>query len=134
MLLLWFTLATVSFAMFSLQPNSLFIINALLLIGGAAIGGSQTLTIAFISQYYPSAIRSTGVGWGLGIGRIGAIIAPTLGGFLLSQNYPLETNFLFLMIPAIIGIITVSLIRHKPDIKEKLEAGNAEVPGFDSVN
>jgi AAHS family 4-hydroxybenzoate transporter-like MFS transporter len=50
---------------------------------GFCVTGGQTASNAVAAGYYPTAIRSTGVGWCLGIGRIGSIIGPVLGGALL---------------------------------------------------
>ncbi|WP_339530006.1 MFS transporter [Pseudomonas mucidolens] len=36
---------------------------------------------------YDASVRATGVGWGIGIGRIGAIISPTVAGFLLDDGW-----------------------------------------------
>jgi AAHS family 4-hydroxybenzoate transporter-like MFS transporter len=51
---------------------------------GIGVIGGQTGSNALTAEFYPTAIRSTGVGWALGIGRIGSIIGPTLGGMLLA--------------------------------------------------
>ena len=48
---------------------------------GFCIVGGQTASNALAADYYPTSIRSTGVGWCLGIGRIGGIVGPILGGF-----------------------------------------------------
>ncbi|PXX71905.1 benzoate transport [Pseudomonas sp. LAMO17WK12:I10] len=36
---------------------------------------------------YDASVRATGVGWGIGIGRIGAILSPTVAGFLLDGGW-----------------------------------------------
>ena len=59
------------------------------------------------------AIRSTGLGWALGIGRTGAILAPILIGVLVSLNLPLQQNFIAIAMPAVIGMIAVLLIDHR---------------------
>ena len=41
---------------------------------------------ALSATYYPTYLRSTGIGWGLGIGRVGAIIGPWLVGHFLSLD------------------------------------------------
>ena len=61
-----------------------FILYSLIAIAGAATIGSQILLYTFVAQFYPTALRSTGMGWASGIGRIGAIIGPVLTGALLT--------------------------------------------------
>jgi AAHS family 4-hydroxybenzoate transporter-like MFS transporter len=53
---------------------------------GVGVIGGQTVSNALTADYYPTAIRSTGIGWALGIGRVGSILGPILGGYLLSYG------------------------------------------------
>jgi MFS transporter, AAHS family, 4-hydroxybenzoate transporter len=55
------------------------------------------------AEFYPTAIRSTGVGWALGIGRIGSIIGPTLGGTLLALGGETRHIFWAASIPPLIA-------------------------------
>ena len=50
---------------------------------GFCIVGAQSGSNAIVAGYYPTAVRSTGVGWALGIGRIGSIVGPWVGGLIL---------------------------------------------------
>jgi len=54
---------------------------------GLFVFGAQTMLNAIAASVYPSAMRSTGSGWALGIGRIGQIIGPWIGGYLLSLHW-----------------------------------------------
>ena len=73
---------------------------------GVGIIGGQNASHALSSEFYPTRIRSTGVGWALGIGRIGSIVGPMVGGLLLSQNTPMRDVFWAALIPA--GIATLA--------------------------
>ncbi|HTO61350.1 MAG TPA: aromatic acid/H+ symport family MFS transporter, partial [Bradyrhizobium sp.] len=53
------------------------------------------------ATYYPTDIRSTGVGWALGIGRVGSIVGPLVGGMMLSRQVGAETLFLAAAVPAL---------------------------------
>jgi AAHS family 4-hydroxybenzoate transporter-like MFS transporter len=55
--------------------------------------------------FYPNEIRSTGVGWALGVGRIGSITGPVLGGWLLAQGTAVERVFWTAAIPASIATL-----------------------------
>ncbi len=70
---------------------------------GAGILGGQTGANALAASFYPTYIRSTGVGWALGIGRIGSIVGPVLGGIMLSLHWPLTTIFMAAAIPSLVG-------------------------------
>ena len=70
---------------------------------GVGIIGGQNASHALSSEFYPTRIRSTGVGWALGIGRIGSIVGPVVGGLLLTQNTPMRDVFWAALIPATIA-------------------------------
>ncbi|MBT0669244.1 MFS transporter [Novosphingobium profundi] len=61
----------------SLAPRMLL---AAALLAGIGIGASQKGMTSAAAQFYPPAIRSTGLGWALGVGRIGAAAGPLLLG------------------------------------------------------
>ena len=50
-------------------------------------------------------VRSTGVGWALGIGRIGSIVGPLVGGMMLARQVGPETLFSAAAVPALIACI-----------------------------
>ena len=70
---------------------------------GAGVIGGQTGANALAASFYPTYIRSTGVGWALGIGRIGSIVGPIFGGIMLSLHLPLTTVFLAGAVPTHVG-------------------------------
>ncbi|SEJ31111.1 MFS transporter, AAHS family, benzoate transport protein [Azotobacter beijerinckii] len=77
---------------------------------GASTLGTQLLAYAYAGDFYPSAIRSTGVGFASGIGRIGAIVAPILIGWLVSLSLPLEQNFMAIGLAGVFGAVAVTLV------------------------
>jgi MFS transporter, AAHS family, 4-hydroxybenzoate transporter len=80
-------------------------------LSGFFAGASQTGVIALAAVSYPVAIRSTGVGWAMAIGRLGSVIGPILGSFFLSWNWRVELIFPVIAAPALIGALCVFLIR-----------------------
>ena len=79
-------------------------------IAGATTIGSLILLYAYVAQYYPTSIRSTGLGWASGIGRNGAIVGPLLGGALLAMALPHQMNFLALAVPGAIATVAIALV------------------------
>lgn len=53
---------------------------------GFAVIGAQNGANALAAETYPTAARSTGVGWALGVGRVGSILGPLLGGVLVGKT------------------------------------------------
>jgi len=90
--------------------NPMWVLYTLMGIAGATTIGSQILLYAYVAQYYPTSIRSTGLGWASGIGRNGAIVGPMLGGTLLALALPHHVNFLALAIPGAIATVAIALV------------------------
>ncbi|MHA3061671.1 aromatic acid/H+ symport family MFS transporter [Acinetobacter sp. ANC 4636] len=90
-----------------------FILYICIAIAGAASIGGQILLLAYMSQFYSSNIRATGLGMALGVGRLGAILGPILCGWLLSLKLPLTYNFIALAIPCMIAVISISMIHYR---------------------
>lgn len=86
---------------------------------GVGVIGGQTVANALSADYYPTTIRATGVGWSLGIGRIGSILGPTLGGYLLSYGGTARHVFWAAAVPALIATFAALAVSLK-----KKEASN----------
>ena len=65
---------------------------------------------ALAATYYPTSLRATGVGWSLGIGRIGSIVGPVIGGELIRLNWSNATLFIAAAVPALISASMLALI------------------------
>ena len=104
------------------QSNQ-FLLYILVFLAGAASIGSQMLLYSYVAQYYPLAIRSTGIGWSSAIGRMGAIVGPILIGSLLGMSLPAYINFIVVGIPVLITAIAIALIVHE-DKSEKIAVGS----------
>jgi len=119
-----FALAAVSIMLlgFRLPTEALFIVVGL---AGASTIGTQIVANAYAGQFYPMAIRGTGLGWALGIGRSGAILAPIVIGVLVGMSLPLQQNFVAIAIPAVIGMVAVLLIDHRQSASTPLPTRSA---------
>lgn len=65
------------------------------------------------ARLYPADIRTTGVGWGIGLGRFGAVIAPYLAGLLIAAGWGVSILFTVFAIPLVIGGWITYSIRSK---------------------
>jgi MFS transporter, AAHS family, 4-hydroxybenzoate transporter len=70
---------------------------------GFCTSGVQKGGNALSVYFYPVALRSTGLGWGLGIGRIGAIVGPLTVGYLLTSGWPSPAIFAVMAVPMLVG-------------------------------
>lgn len=106
-----YLLAAVSITLlgYRVSTEMLFLLVGL---AGASTIGTQIVTYAYVGQFYPMAVRATGIGWASGVGRSGAILAPIVIGSLVGLALPLQQNFMAIAIPAVIAALAVSLINH----------------------
>lgn len=81
-------------------------------LAGASTIGTQIVTYAYAGQFYPMAIRSTGIGFASGVGRSGAILAPIVIGMLVAMALPLQQNFVAIAIPGALAALAVAMIHH----------------------
>jgi len=75
-------------------------LSALFLAGACTMGAAPGL-YAVIASVYPTAIRSTGAGLVLGVGRIGSVLGPAAGGLLLSLHWPVPAIFAAMALPGL---------------------------------
>lgn len=56
---------------------------------------------------YPAQVRATGMGWAIGIGRIGAIVAPTMAGLLLDGGWQPASLYYVFALPLVVAALAV---------------------------
>ncbi|MGE3989490.1 MFS transporter [Pseudorhodoplanes sp.] len=83
---------------------------AVILCAGFCVLGAQFGINALAANYYPTRMRSTGVGWALGMGRIGSIVGPLLGGLMITAHWTTEMIFGVTAVTALLAAIAVFVI------------------------
>jgi MFS transporter, AAHS family, 4-hydroxybenzoate transporter len=110
MLAVTFAVATASVALIGQPGFSLPMLYAIVFIAGWCIVGGQPGLNALASSYYPTYLRSTGVGAGLGVGRLGALVGPLIGGALVTAQWsPQQLLWAAAIAPAISTAVIVTL-------------------------
>jgi AAHS family 4-hydroxybenzoate transporter-like MFS transporter len=107
MLISTFALATVSIAFIGQPGVSLTLLGIIVFVAGWCVIGGQPGINALSATYYPTYLRSTGIGWGLGVGRLGAIVGPYIGGVLLGNQWSTQQLFWAAALPALISTLTM---------------------------
>lgn len=87
---LGFAVAGLAMAFLGSFLDSSFAISAALVVIGFFVSGGNGGTSAYAGAIYPTALRSTGIGWALGIGRTGAFIAPLIGAALVAAKWDMS--------------------------------------------
>lgn len=90
--------------------------TALLLVLAAVAGygavATQTLINGWVTRSYPAQARTTGVGWSLGIGRIGGIVGPSVTGWIVSATSGGTAAFLLFAAVGVVGALVAGAVRH----------------------
>jgi len=109
----WFALAAVFLAVLSIRLPGIGIYVSVLL-AGVFVFSSQVLVYAFVAERYPAAVRATAIGSASGVGRLGAIVGPLVGGQLIAAGVGYPWGFYVFAIVAVLGgaaVATVTMSR-----------------------
>jgi AAHS family benzoate transporter-like MFS transporter len=104
----YFALGAVCISLLGVNPP-MVLLYLLIFIAGAGTTGTQILLYASVAEFYTLSVRSTGLGWASGMGRVGAIVGPMLGGVLLAAKLPLTWNFVAFAIPGLISVLATAV-------------------------
>ena len=100
-------MATICIGLLTIKPSVTIIYLLIGLAGIGSVGITQILN-AYVTQYFPSHIRATSLGWGLGLGRVGAIAGPILIGIIMTMQYDLAWNFYLFSFAGLIALYLFS--------------------------
>lgn len=77
---------------------------------GLFVGGPQICLNYLAVIIYPTAVRATGIGWAIGLGRIGTILGAAAGGPLLDQ-YGVRGFFLAMAVPLLLSAMAAMMVK-----------------------
>ena len=108
-----FVIAAVSLILLTLDFPLPVLLIAVAFAGVGSLG-TQVLVYGFVSNYYPTPARAAGVAWCAGFGRLGGILGPLVGGFLISAKAPSNVAFVVFAAVALAGgLVTFFVRRHR---------------------
>ena len=84
--------SAIGMVIFAYAPNELNLLMILILLIGILQQGGFTGLYGAASKVYPTEIRSTGIGWAIGLGRSGAVAGPTIAGYLIVAGFDMDVN------------------------------------------
>lgn len=105
---------------------SVTVVYLMLVLAGVGTHGTQCLIIAAVASHYPGHLRGTALGWALGTGRIGAVVAPQVGGLLLAAGLGVNSNFIAFAGAAAIAAVLLAAVGLK--LKSKLSTSSTPSP------
>ena len=77
---------------------------------GITVQGGFNGFWALAAKIYPPEVRATGIGWALGVGRIGAVLGPIVGGVLIGAGASMALTFVFYAAIALVAALLVSRV------------------------
>ncbi len=108
--LAWFGLAAVFLALLSIRIESSLLVYVAVLLAGIFVFSAQVLVYAFVGHLYPPDIRGTALGMSAGVGRIGAIVGPSLGGALVTAGIAYPWGFYAFAVAAVLAVAALSTV------------------------
>ena len=95
-----------------LMSRGLSVGTLYVVVAAAGLGsvGTQILLNGYVASYYGATHRASALGWTLGVGRLGAILGPTVGGWLLASSLGVDWNFYAFALAAAAGTVLVLCI------------------------
>ena len=94
-------------------------------LGGAGAMGTQTFVFAYVSKHYPVRMSAAAMGWTVGFGRLGSMLAPTLLGLIIGAGLAFQWNFYALAVPGVLGAALVGLVPRRLDARSSVGADRA---------
>lgn len=95
--------AAIGMVIFAAAPNQEGLLLALTFIIGVLQQGGFTGLYAVAAKVYPTNIRTTGIGFAIGLGRLGAVGGPAIAGFLIAAGLSMSGLYYVFAVPMIIG-------------------------------
>jgi MFS family permease len=112
--LVWFGLAAVFLALLSIRMENRLLVYAAVLLTGIFVFSAQVLVYAFVGHLYPPEIRGTALGVAAGVGRVGAIVGPSVGGALVTAGVAYPWGFYAFAVAALLAVVTLATVPAQP--------------------
>ncbi|MFF9213622.1 MULTISPECIES: MFS transporter [unclassified Streptomyces] len=103
----WFAVSAVMLALLSVRTDSDLLLNTVVFLTGVFVFSAQVLVYAYVTSYYPAAVRGTALGSASGIGRIGSIVGPSVSGALVAAGIGHPWGFYFFAAVAVLAVLAV---------------------------
>jgi MFS transporter, AAHS family, benzoate transport protein len=108
--LLWFGLAAVFLAALSIKIESTMLVYAAVMLTGIFVFSAQVLVYAFVGHLYPPEIRGTALGMAAGVGRVGAIVGPSIGGAMVTAGIAYPWGFYAFAVAALLAVLALATV------------------------
>ena len=110
--LAWFGAGGVLLALLSIRIESSVLLNAIIFLTGLFVFSAQVLVYAYVAHTHPQRIRGSALGITSGVGRIGAIVGPSITGAFVSAGIARPWGFWFFALAAFLGLAAMAVAPH----------------------
>jgi AAHS family benzoate transporter-like MFS transporter len=108
--LAWFGMAALFLALLSIKMQNEYLVYAAVLLTGIFVFSAQVLVYAFVGHLYPPEIRGTALGLAAGIGRVGAIVGPSITGALVTAGIAYPWGFYVFAGAALLAVLALATV------------------------
>jgi AAHS family 4-hydroxybenzoate transporter-like MFS transporter len=129
-LALVYLIAVVAVGAIGQLGHSIVFVTMAIFVAGFCVVGGQTAANALAAALYPTSVRATGVGWALGIGRVGSIVGPLIGGMLLAMRWSPASVFMAAAVAALCAAVAAYSLSRLAGLGG---SGQASAEGLSSV-
>lgn len=105
------TLAALLFLVFGGVPMGLGMLLLVSFLIGVTLQGGVNANYPLVASVYPAEMRATGLGCAMGVGRVGALVGPLLGGWAMGTGMPLVGVFGIFCVPILAAGLAACMIR-----------------------
>ncbi len=112
----------------SVASSGAMVLIAVVAACGFFLNGSNVNLAAVATDLYPTASRSTGVGWAMGIGKAGGIAGSLVGGVLLQTHIGLPILYPIAALPLLLASAAMWLLKLGAAKRAPLEPSIAVAP------
>lgn len=95
--------SAIGMVVFAMAPNQQNWLLAIIFVVGVLQQGGFMGLYSAAAKAYPTAIRTTGIGWSIGLGRSGAVLGPAMAGYLIAAGLDMSANFYIFAVPMALG-------------------------------
>ncbi len=110
--------STVAVTLFGRTAPDLVQLTIICMIAGFFTNGAITGMYTIFAQAFPTHARAFGTGFAVGFGRMGSVLAPIVGGFLLNANLPLSTVAMIMAGGSLVAAGMLLLLKYRPEVPE----------------
>jgi MFS family permease len=115
-------LSTVAVTIFRRTPNELVQLILICMVAGFCTNAGITGMYTIFAQAFPTHVRAFGTGVAVGVGRLGSVLAPIIGGYLLDPNkgnLPLPRVAMIMALGSLVAAILLVFLKYKSEQPER---------------